>query len=81
MIVQCINCGRNSPDKDDWFLIAKLKWSSSSKQWLSGNTIREDESLDEAFERIGKNWYCPNCTMIGFDNAFGLPVRNSYQKN
>jgi hypothetical protein len=81
MIVKCYNCGKLSPDKEEWELVAKLHWSSSSKQWLSSENRLPGETLEEQSKRIGHNWYCPKCMKVGLDSTFGIPIKMEKRRN
>lgn len=81
MIVKCYNCGAISPDLEEWELVSKLKWSSACKRYIKGDDWKRGDTIDSIAERIGKNWYCPDCFVVSMDNAFNLPIRLIGRRN
>lgn len=53
MSILCYNCGAISPKVERWKLVAEHKWSSTCKEVLNADNWKENETLDEAADRIG----------------------------
>lgn len=73
MNVRCYNCGRPSPDKEDWEL-TKLGWSANSG-WMSG------EDFFRKGYKAKNNWFCPDCFVVNMDTVFNLPIRVLGRRN
>jgi len=76
-----LQLGILSPDKEEWELIKVYMWSGRSRTVLNSSNWRRGESLEQAFARIGTDWFCPDCFLVNMDGTFNLPIRLLGRRN